>query len=273
VCQALGITHKIYKYDKSNWLIDKIGSVWRTEGMMPFFHLHSSPFCRDFEKLGDTVFNGFGGATLLGGLFLGKSDKVINQLSRHDELDYGFYGHDIPEGIVIDQHMRRFINQGSIDVGKFLVQRTPFMDRDLVLYLLSLPMPLRKNYRLFHQYLRDTWPADIIKIPWENTNFNIDKKWIQELLLSLKWPSIRRILKLGSPAFNYSNLADSTFKQHVTEHYLGPKALVWNVLPHPDQFQKSLFSDLQLTGRLLSLEIWLQLTDDQLRADEGITRF
>ena len=275
VCDYLGIRHQFFNYTEDNWLQDKVGSIWRTEGMMPFFHLHSSPFCRAFNKLGDTVFNGFGGATLVGGLFVGKSEKIKQRLSQHVELDYDFYGKGNPEAIVIDQHMRRFINQGSIDVGKYLVQRTPFMDRELVLFLMSLPDSQRKHYRIFHKYLRGQWSQEFLRIPWENTNLNIHSGLLQELIFTAKWPTIRRIFKLGKPAFNYSKLVDYNFKDRMKGHYLGKDALIWNMLPPAKQqkYQKMIFKDLQVTGRLLSLEIWIRLTHGQLHADESIARF
>ncbi len=130
VSSILDIHHEFLEYHHDNWLKGKIMSVWRTEGMLPFFHLHASPFMEALHQMGDTVFNGFGGATLMGGLFLGKESKLRRQIGSLTSSKIEFYEGGQPESLVIDQHMRRFIHQGSVDLGKYhhygVVERTGF---------------------------------------------------------------------------------------------------------------------------------------------------
>ena len=36
-----GMHHSYLEINEENWLNGKIAAIWRTDGMMPFFHLHS----------------------------------------------------------------------------------------------------------------------------------------------------------------------------------------------------------------------------------------
>lgn len=272
VSSILDIHHEFLEYHHDNWLKGKIMSVWRTEGMLPFFHLHASPFMEALYQMGDTVFNGFGGATLMGGLFLGKESKLRRQIGSLTSSKIEFYDGGQPESLVIDQHMRRFIHQGSVDLGKYLVQRKPYMDHQLLDILLSLPQKFRKNYRLFHGLLRSRMNAKLLKVPWENTLMTIRSPQLNVAMQALRWPSIRRISKLGKPAFNYPLLANSTFKKHVSEEILGEEALIWKYLDNSQWNDHVLFKDMQKTGRLLSLEIWLRLSEGKISQHEDFTR-
>ena len=271
VARTLDLEHRIFTYDKSNWLNDKIGSIWRTEGMMPFFHLHSSPFCRQFASLGDTVFNGYGGATILGGVFLGKTQTHIRKIEPYIDLDFEFYGDHLADALIIDQHMRRFVNQGTIDVGKYLVQRLPYLDVHLMEHVITLPNAYRKNHNLFLNMLKDQLPSPLYSITWENTGLPISPLWLSRSLLSMKWPTIKRVGRLRRPAFNYRRLVDRSFIETVKDHWLHHGAEIWNYIKDPEP--SNLFEDLQETGRILSLEIWLRLATGENSPDESFTRF
>lgn len=272
VSTELDVRHRLFRYTRDNWLKGKVGSIWRTEGMMPFFHLHASPFCKSFHELGDTVFNGFGGASLLGGLFIGKTRKMLRDVKNID-IDMDHNRAQLPESLVVDHHMRRFVNQGSIDVGKFLVQRKPYMDADLIDMLFSFPDRYRRNHRLFHEMMRRNFSDGLLDIPWENTGSSIRSPWLNRSMQRFRWPGIRRRMRMGRPAFDYRDLADESFTDMIENRFLNDRALIWDVIDQPDRYMVRPFRNLQVAGRLLSLELWLQLSAGQLSPDEDLTRF
>jgi len=233
VASELGIHHLLFESNERNWLKDKMFSVWRTEGMFSFLELQSSPYIREFKDIGSVVFNGFGGATWLGGKFLGKKDEK--------ELLY--------------QHMRRRVNQGSIDVGKSLIQRKPYMDFKLLEYILSLPPDYRSDYRLFQEVAKKLFTEELMRIPWENTMIPFSNKSITNILLRCKWPSIRRRLRLMNPAFDYKPWVQTEAFKNWADTWVFNNDLIHSVLG------KDLISDAkhdkELLGRLMSTSIWL----------------
>ena len=184
----------------------------------------------------------------MGGLFTGK--KVSEKRNDND-----FYA-GISDAKIFDAHMRRFVNQGTIDVGHFLIQRMPFIDNDLMNFVYSLPDNYRKNYRLFHEMLRNYSEKIFLTVPWESTGQNIKSRLVNSLLMNVKWPAIRRRLSLNNPSFNYSKWVKSDNYILLLQKYLHPGCILESILE--DDYKLLGLSDtnqtnFQKVGRALSV--------------------
>lgn len=248
---CLKIEHRPFNYTKDNWIDNRVLAVWQTDGMMPFYHLHESPMIPELKHLGDTVLNGFAGATIPGGLFLDKNES---------------------EQTYIENHMRRFAYLGPLSVGKHLVPKLPYADRKLVSHLLSLPKNYRKNSNLLLAVAKATFSLDHKKIPWERTAINIEHTILNRIALQLKIPGVLRRCHIRRSAFPYQQWLQSN-KRYIDE--LFGNARLWDLLggKEADKYKLNCQNNLELQGRLLSLEIWYRLTNDEMMPNESLARF
>ena len=248
---CLKIEHRLFNYTKDNWLDNRVMAVWQTDGMMPFYHLHESPMIPELKHLGDTVLNGFAGATIAGGLFLNKTES---------------------EQTYIVNHMRRFAYLGPLSVGKHLVPKLPYSDRKLVSHLLSLPKNYRKNSNLLLAVAKASFSLDHKKIPWERTGINIEHTILNRIALRLKIPGVLRRCHMRRSAFPYQQWLWSNARY--VDELLG-NARLWDLLEgkETDWYKLNRQNNLELQGRLLSLEIWYRLTNDEMMPNESLARF
>jgi hypothetical protein len=251
---AHGLRHKMLAVNQDNWLNGRLNSVWRTEGMMPFFELHSAPVIGSLPELGDAVLNGFGGANYLGGLYDERS-KLVKELQRHLTLQpyqHPNLGHSAH---IADHHMRRKVLQGSIDVGKALVQIKPYMDEDLLDHVMGLPLAYRRHYRLFFKVIERFFPPALKDIPWETTGWPLRNTRFQSMALAMRWPSIRRRLGLKSPIFDYGLWVKEPGFMSMARALVDENTDLHDVLGRKARFDQG---DLGKSGRLLSLAFWLK---------------
>jgi len=91
-------------------------------------------------------------------------------------------------GILIDRHL--------LDI------RTPFIDSDLVDFILSVPESLRYNYYLYRKMLIRFFP-DLVEVPWHWTELKITVTGLQEKILGTSIRAMRRgektLNRLGFP--------------------------------------------------------------------------
>jgi asparagine synthase (glutamine-hydrolysing) len=251
---AEGLKHKMLVVDQDNWLNGRLDSVWRTEGMMPFFELHSAPVIGSLPELGDAVLNGFGGANYLGGLYDERS-RLVGELrpyltpASYEHPNLGHSAH------IADHHMRRKVLQGSIDVGKALVQVKPYMDEDLLDHVMGLPIAYRRHYRLFFALIEKFYPQSLRNIPWETTGWPLKNTRFQSKALAMRWPSIRRRSGLKSPIFDYGLWVKEPGFMSMARALVDENTDLHDVLGRKARFDQG---DLGKSGRLLSLAFWLK---------------
>lgn len=253
VCNGINEPHHLLTIDQNNWLKDRYQSIWRTEGQQSFFEVHSAPIINLLPQKGDVVFNGFGGATLLGGIFSGKDHRFPKATYTDEFLDVH----------ILREHMRRGVQQGSLDVGRALVQRKPYLDTEFILHLLSLPNSYRKNYRLFRGVLNNILDPQLLSIPWENTMLPFSWKNATTLALQLKWPTARRISGWMRPAFHYPSwIKHPDFMEVENKYLLQNEGLKDQFKVTEGQIKQM---DWMKKGRWIATAIWLDQIQNDLR--------
>ncbi|MDF1507835.1 asparagine synthase-related protein [Robertmurraya sp. DFI.2.37] len=160
--------HLIYS---GNWLEKRLLGLWKVDGhvSLSHFHLQLSSIVKE-EKPFDINLSGFLGDAIVGGSY-------IQSEERGD-----FFKN-------IRNRGRRRINEAMNAVSHSVLHRYPFLDNDLMNFILALPQEWIKGSKLYNEMLLNTFPEYFMFIPWEKTgypisqenhfDFNFDKKMVE----------------------------------------------------------------------------------------------
>jgi asparagine synthase (glutamine-hydrolysing) len=258
VARKKGVVHHVLELTQDNWLEQRVGGVWWTDGQLDMMHMHATSVLNETSTPFDINLDGFCGDTVIGGFYEDESapNLPVKQQNR----------------------ARRFIALGSRLLGVRLHTRFPFMDNALVDFAVGLPVRYRYDFQIYQKMLLRGFGEYYRNIPWQFIGMPINwpKKYLpymQQLRklrdkISARNPNTWIQRTLGSTQFvDYARWIrrhpGSTWARSVLEsnsalypEYL-PKAQVleWlnDHLSGKNNFSTSLF-------RVLTFEVWLQQT-------------
>lgn len=189
-------------------------------------------------------------------------NKPAEDWPLHDRLDYHF----------LTQRLRRFTSYGPFLLRSRLKVRCPFLDRELLDFLTTLPAKYRSQDKSLYRRMLINMAPDLAEIPWERTG------------LQLKAGTLRFVLRkiqqqwnwLFKPDFTYSHLVDYSqwlakdmrIQRFLRDLILGRRALMRGYF-QPATLEKILEdqfllrkNNLDLIGKLLTFELWNRMFID-----------
>ncbi|ATD08940.1 asparagine synthase-related protein [Pseudoalteromonas piscicida] len=185
VSDLASATHHFIGIDGEKWFCGRERGVWLTDGLKNVLHMHALTSVAEIAKHSNYLLNGFLGDVTAGGSYIpSETDKenvfsiVKQKYGKHFSIalaDEGYFDFDCEESIFIYNRGMRFIAAGSDLLSHELHQLKPFMDNDFVDFLYGLPSAFRKDGKLYHHMLLDTYPEYFSDIPWQQTGKPISK--------------------------------------------------------------------------------------------------
>ncbi len=272
------IAHNYFEFKEFEWFHNRIKAIWETDGMANVFHLHTAPVLDKMQNLYKINLNGFGGGLNLAGRWIINPNQRIRESSARIRLkehlhlvniNDSFYDFDHEDPFYIDTQLRRFTTGGSLLLNTVMEQRKPFMDKDLLDFLFSIPDDFRINGRLLFHTINTYFPSLFRNIYTTQGIYPVGKdKFITDLI---KYKLKNIPIKLGlkkDPTWAYINYSDWILqpnfidflnnlfnnKNSFIEEYTTLNPINDFLLPH---FNKSIdFSEKLLA--IVTIEIWLR---------------
>jgi len=176
--------HVVVPITARNWLADRAEAVWWTDGLFNFMSLHGIEATAAYRRLFDISLDGFGGDLILGGMYLngattfGRFDAAhaAVKLRGGPELlgdTTSWEGLDKTDYFLVEQRARRLNNVGTRYLQTYMEDRKPFLARDLIEFVYSLPDEMRVKGRLYRALLLATFPRYYRSIAWASTGYPI----------------------------------------------------------------------------------------------------
>lgn len=144
--------HTVFELSERNWLAARIEGVWLSDGMMNLLHMHGLERFVQSRKPPINL-NGFLGGAFMGGRYLQHSQWPLAELYQ--------------------DRARRFVVLGPRLGQAFIHQRLPYLDNELVDFILAVPDALRARSNIFNKMLLQCFPAYFRHIPWTETRVPI----------------------------------------------------------------------------------------------------
>lgn len=181
----------------------------------------------------------------------------------YDRLDYHF----------VTQRLRRFTSYGSFLLRSRVEVRSPFLDRELLDFFISLPAKYRSQDKSLYRKILINMAPDLVKIPWERTGLHLEAGTLRFLIKKIQ----QRWASLFKSDFTYSHLVDYSqwlakdvrIQRFLRDYILGKKALMRGYF-QPATLKKILEdqfllrkNNLDLIGKLLTFEIWNRMFIDE----------
>lgn len=195
-----------HELNADNWYNGRKEAIWKTDGMKNMIHLHLSPFLHSFKNY-DGVFDGILGGVLLGGIYLDKSPGIIFQnfikkLSNLNNVEaflkYDFEKKGNIEAFIIENRIRRFSTLGGISFYPSSTPLNPFADKDILEFVLSLPVHYRKFNELFFNTIEKLNRDQYFKFPWQRTGLPIRLRTANKAIQKFKIIQIIRMVGILS---------------------------------------------------------------------------
>lgn len=190
VSKIKGAEHHILKLNSDNWLIQRIGGIWKSDGLFNLLHIHNIKFYNEYKSYIDFNLNGFLGDAILGGSYI----------SDYESIEYK-----------VRNRGRRFINQALAMGESWLIHRRPFFDKDLTNLIFSIPESLRQNSYIYNKTLLGTFPKYYNDIPWQTTGYPISYPKRLMKLLEFKNRVVNKLKRESQRfGFNFKDLRSYT---------------------------------------------------------------
>ena len=316
VSNKLGIKHYFYELKPDYLVYHAEKAVYLTDGMFNCIHAHGISSLEDVRKYSNVALSGFLGDVLLGGRGLWdltNLDADIDQYKCFGSPPYldilenlfsrQYYSQvkgylqsslkDIENDSIKDQYkkleyfntkqrQRRLINYGQIMRRSKVEVRYPFCDNDLVDFVYTIPLKLRRNYNLYIKFYKKIFP-ELARIACQRTGCPIAAgKFhlrVHEFMQKIKRFINRKLKKFGfDPIFedtkNYAdydkwmrenrNLRNYIYKilldeRTLSRHYFNGE-YIKEILELHMSGKKNYY---ELIGLLLTFELWHRMFVDE----------
>jgi asparagine synthase (glutamine-hydrolysing) len=283
VASLAGVRHVHYDTYSENWLLERFGGVWKTDGMLNMFHMHYSHLMNEIPRIMDINLSGFLGDAVLGGTYLEKKGKIFLNQRMNQSIARHYYGEHFercdPEDSFFDldkvdpylfyNRGRRMIGMGAEEAAKTVPQRLPFMDIKLMDLSFSLPDEFRAHSKVYNRALLLKYPTFYKDIPHATTGVSIQNNstfgntalkrinrllWIARYKLGLQtsYVNVHNWIKEPATAAFLTQMLDpgnAIYPNFTADNYL--KKFLLPHLHGKNNFAK------QIMGAL-TLEVWLQ---------------
>jgi len=245
VARRADVSHHTYPINERNWFDRRIQGVWLTDGEWSLQHMHSCVCIGDFPEMFDIHLSGSLGGGFAGGVYM---DWEGSDLGRRRLEE------------VVATRGRRLINQERRFHEMVTHERNPYLDCQLIDFILSLPRELLSDGRTFHRMLLEEHPEYFRNIPYANTGVPIGSSELY-----------RRAMQLGEAVANAVRSLTDLFGEPREELYVnyhrwfgGPsyREVHTSILFEPPMLYREYLPDLPLR------EIW-----EAYRADRDIGKW
>ena len=259
------VPHKHWVLDKSNWVDNRIENIWNLDCGISFLHDHAAPHNREIHKKGNGVYNGFGGGILFGGndidqpnISIGqdKIKKYYRDSWTEEKGESEFYNINKIEPYFLNTRLRRFTAVGT----RSLLPNTPllpFIDRDFLSLLMSIDDTHRKDRKLFNAVALKLDRNLFAKYTYTQLGRPITAD--KTIKYRLKGYTIHLMNKLfGIEYISYVNYKKwvSTIDPFISQ-IVSSRSILSEMI-EIDIAKIYAEGNLELLGRVLSLEIYLQ---------------
>jgi asparagine synthase (glutamine-hydrolysing) len=184
VAAVKGARHHVQFLTAENWLAPRSAGVWWTDGQFNLVSMHGMEAADLYREVCDVHLDGFGGDFILGGMYMGKSadhDRFSPDLvARRMKVPLEFLGDLSPwdalgrsDYYLIENRGRRMNGAGTRFMQVLMEERKPFLDKEVVEFLFSLPDGLRARGLLYRRALLRTFPEYYRGIPWASLSVPI----------------------------------------------------------------------------------------------------
>jgi len=277
---------------QEDWLQQREWFVWLVDGLLTVLHMQGSVMAPKCRELSTIMLNGYIGGVVAGGSYASGADSPLAYFRRKysDEVTpTGFNGAEHilrlwrDSGMTIEQfsiyqRARRWVLMGSVLFSTHVEQRKPFVSKDFLSFVMSMPESYRRNSTVYRRMLLSHYPALFERIPWQTTGvpissgkvqewFMVRKRWLQKRLYAILEARFPGSLKSTSRStmVDYALLT----RQEPSRSFISRKLLVdgrqvYEYVPRERviEFCKAHFAgkvDAQETiARLLTMETYLQ---------------
>ncbi len=176
--------HVVVPINAENWFAGRSAAVWWTDGLFSFMQLHGIESADMYRRHYDINLDGFGGDFILGGMYLNgatrfgrfDADHAASKLRCERDLlgDTGpWEALDKTDYFLVEQRARRLNNVGTRYLQTYMEDRKPFLARDLIEFVYSLPDEMRAHGRLYRATLLAAFPRYYRGVAWAGTGFPI----------------------------------------------------------------------------------------------------
>ncbi|MDO5575979.1 MAG: asparagine synthase-related protein [Fibrobacter sp.] len=238
--------HHIFEIDSKNWLNNRVEGVWLTDGQFNIIHMHGIEHIEIIHTLLDIELNGFLGDAFLGGSYCARNKNEIELFNNRG---------------------RRFINMGLVFSNSFYHTRIPFFDNKFLETVMSIPIHLRKDSRIYKTMLLSAFPEYFRSIPWQKTSLPISHTgflW-QTAEKGLKIVSrLKGMIRCTSSYADYQAwIRTSDSKELFFRTLINKNALINNFID-PGVIRSDLERHLsggnrsEVLGLYLTFELWMQ---------------
>ncbi|MGK0173946.1 MAG: asparagine synthase (glutamine-hydrolyzing) [Ulvibacter sp.] len=274
--------HKAYILNDQNWFKGRAEAVWRSEGMISFAHYHATQFEPDIGKKGQISFNGFAGEVVLGSYWmknlnspttLSRAQKEFGEFVEMDRPENPFYqiGKEAP--YCLNARVRKFTAHGLNEIKEF-ENRIPFFDNQLIEFIYSIPDEYRQENKLYNQLLLNEFPKYFKTIPRQGSGVVIsnEKGWAY---YSRRIPRIL-LQKIGVDRRDFATYDKwlKTDQELFKKVLLSEQAIFSQFLEEDFKKEIGKFENIELIGRLFTIEVWLQqIFNQRFLSTEELTRF
>ncbi|BCS94666.1 hypothetical protein DSLASN_02980 [Desulfoluna limicola] len=221
VSKIKGAHHHVLDLNSKDWLNLRINGVWGSDGSISLLHMHGSEFCDKYKSYMDFSLNGFAGDLVCGGSYLNSNNfekKITHDIIRKktncnkDSFVFNdWYRINKTDPYFVNNRVRRFTNSGLIIVSKYVENKIPFFDNDLVEFIYAMPDRARYKSNIYNKMLLRTFPEYFRTIPWQSTGAPISCPDYLVKLVSFKKKLFRRLKReAGRFGFKERNPVDYT---------------------------------------------------------------
>ena len=186
----------IHLNGQENWLLKREPFVWLTDGMSSMLHMHGSAMTPKLHELSTIMLKGYIGDLVAGGSYaIGEGSPLayFKKKYSHKVTITSFNGtqHVLRlwrdsgmtiEQFAIYQRTRRSTLRGSIQHSAHVEERKPFVSKDFLSFVMSMPENYRRNSVVYRRMLLSRYPALFERIPWQATGAPIGASRTQEWL-------------------------------------------------------------------------------------------
>ncbi|MBK9109268.1 MAG: hypothetical protein IPM92_13110 [Saprospiraceae bacterium] len=215
VASELHIPHTFHELSASNWLENRLESLWHSDACLHLGHLHEGNLHRDLLQHSDVFYHGFYG----GGIYAGMNElnKRIDRetAARYFKVEHGKFKLDDPffnaktiDPYIVHHRMRYQAAYSIFLLSSYTKIAIPFYDLDWIMFNYSIDDKDQAYGRFYLNVLNRELSNDLLNIPWQRTGLH--PKFIganclfQKFKLNSAFEKIYNLMGKSRHVINYS---------------------------------------------------------------------
>jgi len=177
--------HHVYNLNASNWLENRLESIWWTDGQVSMIHLNGDKGINDNRKLYDNAFVGLGEEALSGRSHLYDCNKKEEYISNNYSNKYitaevkerirNFIKVSETSEIFNFDHRFRNFSAAGLKRGQCsgVKTRVPLLNNELMEFVHKIPYWYKKSAKLYDYMLLMNYPGIFFDIHWKNVDAKV----------------------------------------------------------------------------------------------------